>query len=706
MISSIEHSLSLHTITAAKKIFDADIQPSQIQFQQTKKEFEGDITLVVFPLTKFSKKSPEETGKLIGEYLQQHSGIVTSFNCVKGFLNLVIDNKEWLKQFAGVIANPRYGFKDADENQKPVMLEYASPNTNKPIHLGHMRNILLGWSVVQLLKATGKNVFKTSIINDRGIHICKSMFAWKFFGNGKTPQSSGMKGDHLVGEYYVEFNKKYTNELNTANDFSQKILSILNKKQSDPNVDLLKLEEELKTNLKNLHILIFLGSFLESGKLQKDKYDEISNLLERDENWVDQLDSKEIKNEALNLESAALKRLNAVKFNFNDNDQLANQVLDFNRNMSPMLFQVQEMLRKWEQGDKETIDLWKMMNGWVYDGFDVTYKNLGIDFDKIYYESDTYLLGKKIVEEGLQKKIFMQDADNSVWLDLTDEGLDRKIMQRSDGTSVYITQDLGTATLRHQEFDFDSMIYVVGNEQDYHFKVLFKALKKLGYNWADKCHHLSYAMVDLPSGKMKSREGTVVDADELMQEVIDVAKAETRKLGKVDEFSAEELNQLYKTLGMGALKYFILKVDPEKRMLFNPEESVEIHGNTGPYIQYVHARICSMLRSAGKTEELSAYNTYDVTRFTTLNDKEKELLKTILSFAEVVKTAAQKLSPALVANYVYELSRVYNQFYHENTVIDKAEKETSLFRLQLSSATAHTIKKCMALLGIDCPERM
>lgn len=605
MISSIEHSLSLHTITAAKKIFDADIQLSQIQFQQTKKEFEGDITLVVFPLTKVSKKSPEETGKLIGEYLQQHSGIVTSFNCVKGFLNLVIDNREWLKQFAGVIANPRYGFKDADENQKPVMLEYASPNTNKPIHLGHMRNILLGWSVVQLLKATGKNVFKTSIINDRGIHICKSMLAWKLFGNGETPESSGTKGDHLVGKYYVEFDKQ----------------------------------------------------------LKKEKL--------------------------------------AV-----GNDQLADNEGETDEKNLPLMKDAKSMLIKWEQGDKETIDLWKKMNGWVYDGFDVTYKNLGIDFDKIYYESDTYLLGKKIVEEGLQKKIFTQDADNSVWLDLTDEGLDRKIMQRSDGTSVYITQDLGTATLRHQEFDFDSMIYVVGNEQDYHFKVLFKALKKLGYNWADKCHHLSYAMVDLPSGKMKSREGTVVDADELMQEVIDAAKAETQKLGKVDEFSAEELNQLYKTLGMGALKYFILKVDPEKRMLFNPEESVEIHGNTGPYIQYVHARICSMLRSAGKTEELSAYAKYDVTSFTALNEKEKELVKTILSFAEVVKTAAQKLSPALVANYVYELSRVYNQFYHENTVIDKAETETSLFRLQLSSATAHTIKKCMALLGIDCPERM
>ncbi|HNU33180.1 MAG TPA: arginine--tRNA ligase [Bacteroidia bacterium] len=605
MISSIEHSLSLNTITAAKKIFDADIQPSQIQFQQTKKEFEGDITLVVFPLTKFSKKSPEETGKLIGEYLQQQSEVVTSYNCVKGFLNIVIDNTEWLKQFAGVIANPRYGFTDADANQKPVMLEYASPNTNKPIHLGHMRNILLGWSVVQLLKATGKKVFKTSIINDRGIHICKSMLAWKLFGNGETPQSSGMKGDHLVGKYYVEFDKQFKKEK----------LAVGNEQLAD---------NEGETDEKNL----------------------------------------------------------------------------------PLMKDAKSMLIKWEQGDKETIDLWKMMNGWVYDGFDVTYKNLGIDFDKIYYESDTYLLGKKIVEEGLQKKIFTQDADNSVWLDLTDEGLDRKIMQRSDGTSVYITQDLGTATLRHKEFDFDSMIYVVGNEQDYHFKVLFKALKKLGYNWADKCHHLSYAMVDLPSGKMKSREGTVVDADELMQEVIDAAKAETQKLGKVDEFSAEELNQLYKTLGMGALKYFILKVDPEKRMLFNPEESVEIHGNTGPYIQYVHARICSMLRSAGKADELSAYAKYDVTRFNTLNDKEKELLKTILSFAEVVKTAAQKLSPALVANYVYELSRVYNQFYHENTVIDKAEKETSLFRLQLSSATAHTIKKCMELLGIDCPERM
>ncbi|MBK7854976.1 MAG: arginine--tRNA ligase [Bacteroidetes bacterium] len=540
-----------------------------------------------------------------------------------------------------------------------------------------------------------------------GIHICKSMLAWKLFGNGETPQSSGIKGDHLVGKYYVQFDRMYKEEIDKIYNETNKIIHSITEQITSKRYNSSEIESKIKETLKYFTIKNFIESSVEFKilKVEANLLNEITpaNI----EKWVEMsiTDHQDAVFVASYLKML-LHKIDKVNWNEVTPKTVSDSLIMLFKETSTILFLTQEMLRKWEQGDKETIDLWKMMNGWVYDGFDVTYKNLGIDFDKIYYESDTYLLGKKIVEEGLQKKIFTQDADNSVWLDLTDEGLDRKIMQRSDGTSVYITQDLGTATLRHKEFDFESMIYVVGNEQDYHFKVLFKALKKLGYNWADKCRHLSYAMVDLPSGKMKSREGTVVDADELMQEVIDAAKAETQKLGKVDEFSAEELNQLYKTLGMGALKYFILKVDPEKRMLFNPEESVEIHGNTGPYIQYVHARICSMLRSAGKADELSAYAKYDVTSFATLNDKEKELVKTILSFVEVVIIAAQKLSPALVANYVYELSRVYNQFYHDNTVIDKAETETSLFRLQLSSATAQTIKKCMELLGIDCPERM
>lgn len=597
-----ENQLLSITQKAVQELFNVTADEKLLSFQPTRKDFEGDITLVVFQVTKISKKSPEETAKLLGEYLQQHSGIVTAFNVVKGFLNLSIDNKAWLQQYAKAASNPEFGIAKPDKNAKPVLVEYSSPNTNKPLHLGHMRNILLGYSVANLLKAAGRNVVKVNIVNDRGIHICKSMLAWKKFGHGETPQSSGMKGDHLVGKYYVEFDKKYK--------------------------------------------------------------EEVSQLV----------------TEGLSKDDAEKK--------------------------SPIMMEVRDMLVKWEQGDKETIDLWKMMNGWVYDGFAVSYKNLGVDFDKIYYESNTYLLGKDIVKEGLAKGVLQQDADNSVWIDLIDEGLDRKIMQRSDGTSVYITQDLGTAEKRYEEYHFDEMIYVVGNEQDYHFKVLFKSLKKLGNDWADKLHHLSYAMVDLPSGKMKSREGTVVDADDLMSEVMSAAKEETQKLGKVDEFSKEELEKLYHSLGLGALKYFILKVDPEKRMLFNPAESVEIHGNTGPYIQYVHARICSVLKRAKQIEALKPYENFDANTYAPLNDKEKELLKTILQFEEIVQTAAQKLSPAIVANYVYDLAKAFNQFYHDNSIVDETDVKTSLFRLQLSANCACTIKKSLALLGIEAPERM
>lgn len=587
---------------AVSELYAAQADEKWITFQETRKEFEGEITLVVFPFTRLSRKSPEETGKQLGEYLQQHASVISSFNVVKGFLNLTVAD-DAVKEFYGQkLSDEQFGFRKADEKSKPVLIEYASPNTNKPIHLGHLRNILLGFSSSRLLQATGKRVVKVSIINDRGVHICKSMLAWQKFGNGETPASSGMKGDHLVGKYYVEFDKHYKEEV-------QQLMS-----------------------------------------------------------------------EGCTREEAEKK--------------------------SPLMTEVRSMLVKWEQGDEQVRSLWKMMNGWVYDGFDVTYHRLGVDFDKLYYESDTYLLGKKMVEEGLQKGVFKKKEDNSVWIDLTSEGLDEKIVQRSDGTSVYITQDLGTALLRHEEFDFNEKIYVVGNEQDYHFKVLFKILGKLGYEWASRLHHLSYAMVDLPSGKMKSREGTVVDADDLMDEVVTAAAAETQKLGKIDEFSKDELSKLYEMLGLGALKYFILKVDPEKRMLFNPAESVEIHGNTGPYIQYVHARISSVLRRALQMQALSGYKNFSLSECKTFNAKEKELMLFILKFEETVQKAASAFSPAVVANYVFELARTFNQFYHDNPIIDETNPSTSHFRLKLSQHCADTIRKSLYLLGIDAPERM
>ena len=596
-----EQELASITNEALKVLFNFEPDESLLTYTQTRKEFDGDYTIVVFPFVRQSKKSPEETGRLIGEYLIKHASFISNYNVIKGFLNITVSDEQWLKRIAVAFADSEYGFTKADKS-KPVIVEYPSPNTNKPIHLGHLRNILLGYSVSLLLKATGRNVKRVSIINDRGVHICKSMLAWKKFGNDETPQSSGMKGDHLVGKYYVEFDKQYKQQV----------------------------------------------SEMISAGIEKDKAE---------------------KN-------------------------------------APLMQEVRQMLIEWEQGNEEVTALWKKMNGWVYEGFDVTYNRLGVDFDKTYYESETYLLGKKIVEEGLSKGVFYKKADNSVWVDLTNDGLDEKIVQRSDGTSVYITQDLGTAVLRHDEFDFDSKIYVVGNEQDYHFKVLFLILKKLGYEWAEKLYHLSYAMVDLPSGKMKSREGTVVDADDLMDEVTAAAAEETSKLGKVEEFSSDELKQLYETLGFGALKYFILKVDPEKRMLFNPAESVEIHGNTGPYIQYVHARICSVLKRASQMEQLSNYKNTAIESLVSMNEKERELAINILRFKETVETAAEKFSPAIVANYVYELAKNFNQFYHDNSIISEGELETSQFRLCLADACAMTIKKSLNLLGIKAPERM
>jgi len=599
-----EHELTDWVIKGFPALFGKAIQSDRISFQVTRKEFEGDLTLVVFSLTKFSGKSPEETGKDLGEYLVAHSGIVSGFNVIKGFLNISIANKLWLNKLQIAIETPDFGVVKSETNQanKPVLLEYSSPNTNKPLHLGHIRNNLLGYSVSRILQANGNQVVKVNVVNDRGIHICKSMLAWKKFGNGETPESSGMKGDHLVGKYYVLFDKHYKEEIN---------------------------------------------ALIRSGNNEKEA-----------------------------------------------------------EKTAPLMKEAHQMLLSWENNDPETISLWKKMNGWVYKGFETTYKKLGIDFDKIYYESDTYLLGKEIVEQGLKRGVFYSKPDGSVWIDLTSEGLDEKLVRRSDGTSVYITQDLGTALKRFEEYNFSSHLYVVGNEQDYHFKVLFLILGKLGYNWASTMHHLSYNMVDLPSGKMKSREGTVVDADDLMDQMVAEAAKITGELGKASDLSASESEQLYEQIGMGALKYFILKVDPQKRMLFDPAESIDFNGNTGPFIQYTFARIKSVLRKADSDNNLSQYSKMPVSVYNGLNSKEKELIKTILRFPDELNEAASKYSPAIIANYTYELAKTFNQFYHEYSIADASNLEVSSFRLNLASETALLIEKSAGLLGISVPERM
>jgi arginyl-tRNA synthetase len=586
------------------QLFGKTIDASQITFQLTRKEFEGDITLVTFPLSRFSGKSPEITGSMLGEALVSQGKLIHSFNVIKGFLNLSIHNQLWLNNLSDLLKQSHDDFPNPDSgpSQAPYLIEYSSPNTNKPLHLGHIRNILLGFSLSEIMKFSGRKVVKVNIVNDRGIHICKSMLAWKKLGNGETPHSSGMKGDHLVGKYYVAFDQMLKQQI-----------------------------DELKSR----------GVSAEEAERQ-----------------------------------------------------------------APCMVEAREMLQQWEAHNPEVVMLWKMMNGWVYEGFDATYRALGVDFDQIYYESDTYLLGKKIVDEGLSKGLLYRKEDGSVWIDLTSEGLDEKLLLRSDGTSVYMTQDLGTAVMRYEEYGFEKLVYVVGNEQDYHFKVLFLILGKLGYEWADRLYHLSYNMVDLPSGKMKSREGTVVDADELMDEMVAEARKLTMELGKLDDFASKEAEHLFHMLGMGALKYFILKVDPEKRMLFNPNESIDFNGNTGPFIQYTHARIRSVLRKAGSMEMFGNLNEFNITSFDQVIPKEKEVVRMLCRFFDVTREAADKYSPAVVANYIYELARIYNQFYHEHSIIDPDHLETSRFRLRLSHACAAVISKGMGLLGIEVPERM
>ena len=591
---SLSNILTPSIEKAIQTLFDVTID--KIEFQTTRKEFEGDITMVIFPLLKLVKSNPVELGNKIGNYLVENVSEVARFNVVSGFLNIVIADQYYLNFFNEIKSVEKFGFVTPSSTDKAVMVEYSSPNTNKPLHLGHVRNNLLGYSVAEIIKASGKKVYKTQIINDRGIHICKSMLAWQKFGNGETPESTGLKGDKLVGNYYVAFDKAYKAEIN---------------------------------------------ELMNAGKTE-----------------------------------------------------------DEAKKQAPIILEAQQMLLDWENGKPEVIALWKTMNQWVYDGFAISYKNLGVNFDSFYYESNTYLLGKDVVQIGLEKGIFEKDPDGSVWIDLTDEGLDRKIVLRSDGTAVYMTQDIGTAIQRVKDMpDVGGMVYTVGNEQDYHFKVLFLILKKLGFEWASNLFHLSYGMVDLPSGKMKSREGTVVDADDLMQEMTDTAQKIAEDLGKLDSYSVEEKSKLYNTIGLGALKYYILKVDPKKRILFNPEESVDFAGNTGPFIQYTYARIQSILRKAD----------FDLTvtsNILELHEKEKELVKQLELFPEVIQNAAQNHSPALIANFTYELVREYNSFYQAVSILGETDLKKKTFRVQLSKKVADVIADSFSLLGINVPERM
>ncbi len=591
---SLQETLSNYVKQAVKSDFNIELET--VEFQATRKEFAGDITVVVFPMLRFVKGNPLQIGETIGNYLVEHVDEIKAFNVVKGFLNLEISDVYYIHFFDGIKDNKDYGFISPKAEEKAIMVEYSSPNTNKPLHLGHVRNNLLGYSVAEILKASGKKVYKTQIINDRGIHICKSMLAWQRFGNGETPESSGLKGDKLVGNYYVKFDQEYKKEIQ-------------------------------------------------------------------------------------NLISKGISEDDAKK-------------------QAPILIDAQNMLLKWEAGDEDTVALWKKMNGWVYKGFDETYKNLGVDFDTLYYESNTYLLGKEFVAEGLKSGVFQKEDDGSVWCDLADDGLDKKIVQRADGTAVYMTQDIGTAIQRIKDFpDVGGMVYTVGNEQDYHFQVLFLILKKLGFAWAKNLYHLSYGMVDLPSGKMKSREGTVVDADDLIDDMALTAEEISEELGKLDGYSIEEKKELYKTIGLGALKYYVLKVDPKKRILFDPKESIDFQGNTGPFIQYTYARIQSILRKANLNNIVSG-------SVTVLHPKEKELIKQIQLFPEVIQNAADSHSPALIANYTYELVKGFNSFYQNVSILGADRESQKGFRVLLSKVVANTIKNSFGLLGIHVPERM
>ena len=604
---TIEQQIVATAIAAVKELYGQDVPEKMVQLQKTRSEFEGNLTLVVFPFLKISHKKPEDTAQDLGQYIKDNCQAIADYNVVKGFLNLVIDKKAWLGLLNEMNANEKFGEKPVTENSPLVMIEYSSPNTNKPLHLGHVRNNLLGWSLAQIMEANGNKVVKTNIVNDRGIHICKSMLAWLKYGNGETPESSGKKGDHLIGDYYVAFDKHYREEVNTLK-----------------------------------------AQYMAEG-----------------------MD-----------EEAAEKKA---------------------KEESPLIKEAHEMLVKWEQNDPEVRALWKKMNDWVYAGFDETYKALGVGFDKIYYESNTYLVGKKKVEEGLAKGLFFRKDDNSVWADLTGEGLDQKLLLRSDGTSVYMTQDIGTAEMRFNDFPIDKMIYVVGNEQNYHFQVLSILLDRLGFKWGKELVHFSYGMVELPNGKMKSREGTVVDADDLIAAMIGDAKQTSEELGKFKDMTEDERNEIARIVGMGALKYFILKVDARKNMLFNPEESIDFNGNTGPFIQYTYARIRSILRKA-QAEGIAI--PAQLGENMPLNEKEIELIQKLNEFGAAVEQAGKDYSPSGIANYCYELTKAFNQFYHDYSILGADTEDEKIVRLVLAQNVGKTLKNGMALLGIEVPERM
>ncbi|MCB2195997.1 MAG: arginine--tRNA ligase [Bacteroidetes bacterium] len=595
----IEFKLQEFVLKALKDLYEQEVDSKAIQIQKTRKDFEGDFTLVVFPLLRITKKPPEQTAEEIGNYLKDNIKQISNFNVIKGFLNLSIDKSFWISYLNNISGEENFGFVTSKKDPKTILIEYSSPNTNKPLHLGHIRNNLLGYAVANLLETQGDKVVKVNLVNDRGIHICKSMLAWQKWGENITPEGASKKGDHLVGDFYVKFDQEYKKEIQQL-------------------IDQGVAEDEAK---------------------QK----------------------------------------------------------------APLILEAQEMLRKWEANDPEVRELWRKMNDWVLDGFDVTYKNLGVDFDKVYFESDTYKLGKKLVLEGLEKDIFIKKEDGSVWADLSNEGLDQKILLRSDGTSVYMTQDLGTAQQRFNDFNADEAIYVVGNEQNYHFQVLKIVLDKLGFEWAEELHHLSYGMVELPEGKMKSREGTVVDADDLLAEMTNTAEEMSRELGKLEGYSEEERRRIIETIGLGALKYFILKVDPKKTMTFDPKESIDFNGNTGPFIQYTYARIQSLVR---KAKDNGLEPSSKLNENLELSAKELHLIKLIYSYPEVLKEAAEAYSPAQVANYVYDMAKEFNQFYHDHPIVSEENKNLALLRLQLSGQVSKIIESGMGILGIHVPERM
>jgi len=593
---TVQETLSNHIKQAFKTLYSVDLET--VEFQATRKDFEGDITVVTFPMLRSAKINPIQLGEALGNYLVENVQDVKGFNVVKGFLNIIISDTFYLNYFNTIKDDNAFGFVQENSNNPAVMVEYSSPNTNKPLHLGHVRNVLLGYSVAEILKASGKKVYKTQIINDRGIHICKSMLAWKRYGNNETPENTRLKGDKLVGDYYVKFDQEYKKEI---------------------------------------------AKLIAEGLAEDDA-----------------------------------------------------------KKQAPILLEAQDMLLKWEAGDEDTVSLWKKMNSWVYAGFEITYKNIGVDFDCYYYESDTYLLGKEFVAEGLKNGVFFKKEDGSVWCDLTDDGLDEKIVLRADGTAVYMTQDIGTAIQRIKDYpDVGGMVYTVGNEQDYHFKVLFLIIKKLGFDWAKNLYHLSYGMVDLPSGKMKSREGTVVDADDLITEMTDTAQEISQDLGKLEGYDNQEKQNIYNIIGLGALKYFILKVDPKKRILFDPAASVDFQGNTGPFIQYTYARIQAILRKADFDSSVKLS-----TDQVSLHDKEKDLIKQLQLFPEVIQLAAHNHSPALIANYTYDLVKEFNSFYQNVSILGAEKQNEKIFRVQLSKQVANTIRNAFSLLGIDVPERM